>query len=67
MTASEQVLVNHLQEAAHNTERAYWWLKSIDSKAAKELGIDNELEIALGLLSKVFTTVKERELKIRQK
>lgn len=35
MKPTEEVILTHAQEANHNAERAYWWMKGIDRDEAQ--------------------------------
>ena len=60
MTPTEEVIVTHAQEANHNAERAYWWMKGIDREEAQRLGLSDMVQSILSLLQKVdnITTFK---------
>lgn len=45
MTPTEEVIVTQAQEANHNAERAYWWMKGITHDPdcpCREKGGENE-------------------------
>ena len=60
MTPTEEVIVTHAQEANHNAERAYWWMKGIDREEAQRRGLSDMVQSVLSLLQKVdnITTFK---------
>lgn len=53
MTPTEEIITAHVQEANHNAERAYWWMKGIDREEARRLGLNDMVQTVLNLLQKV--------------
>lgn len=67
MTPTEEVIVTHAQEANHNAERAYWWMKGIDREEAQRLGLSDMVQSALSLLQKVDNITMDIQITIKQK
>ena len=44
MKPTEEVILTHAQEANHNAERAYWWMKGIDREEAQHLGLTDMVQ-----------------------
>lgn len=67
MTPTEEVIVTHAQEANHNAERAYWWMKGIDREEAQRLGLTDMVQSVLSLLQKVDNITMDIQITIKQK
>lgn len=67
MTPTEEVIITHVQEANHNAERAYWWMKGIDRDEAQRLGLNDMVQTALSLLQKVDNITMDIQITIKQK
>lgn len=67
MTPTEEVIVTHAQEANHNAERAYWWMKGIDREEAQRLGLSDMVQSVLSLLQKVDNITRDIQITIKQK
>lgn len=67
MTPTEEVIVTHAQEANHNAERAYWWMKGIDREEAQRLGLADMVQSVLSLLQKVDNITLDIQITIKQK
>lgn len=67
MTPTEEVIVTHAQEANHNAERAYWWMKGIDREEAQRLGLADMVQSVLSLLQKVDNITMDIQITIKQK
>lgn len=67
MTATEEVITTHAQEANHNAERAYWWMKGIDRDEAQRLGLNEKVQAVLDLLQKVDNITMDIIITIKQK
>lgn len=67
MTPTEEVIVTHAQEANHNAERAYWWMKGIDREEAQRLGLSDMVQSVLSLLQKVDNITMDIVITINQK
>lgn len=67
MTPTEEVIVTHAQEANHNAERAYCWMKGIDRDEAQRLGLTDMVLEVLSLLQKVDNITMDIQITIKQK
>lgn len=67
MTPTEEVIITHAQEANHNAERAYWWMKGIDRDEAQRLGLADMVQSVLSLLQKVDNITMDIQITIKQK
>lgn len=67
MTPTEEVITTHAQEANHNAERAYWWMKGIDRDEAQRLGLNDKVQTVLNLLQKVDNITMDIVITIKQK
>lgn len=67
MTPTEEVIITHAQEANHNAERAYWWMKGIDREEAQRLGLTDMVLEVLSLLQKVDNITMDIQITIKQK
>lgn len=67
MTPTEEVIITHAQEANHNAERAYWWMKCIDRDEAQRLGLADMVQSVLSLLQKVDNITMDIQITIKQK
>lgn len=59
--------MTHAQEANHNVQRAYWWMKNIDREEAQRLGLTDMVQSVLSLLRKVDNITMDIQITIRQK
>lgn len=67
MKQTEEVIITHAEEANHNAERAYWWIKGIDRDEAQRLGLNDMVQSVLNLLQKVDNITLDIVIKIKQK
>lgn len=67
MKPTEEVILTHAQEANHNAERAYWWMKGIDREEAQRLGLTDMVQSVLLLLQKVNNITMDIQIIIKQK
>lgn len=67
MKPTEEVILTHAQEANHNAERAYWWMKGIDREEAQRLGLADMVQSVLSLLQKVDNITMDIQITIKQK
>ena len=67
MKPTEEVILTHAQEANHNAERAYWWMKGIDREEAQRLGVADMVQSVLSLLQKVDNITIDIQIIIKQK
>jgi hypothetical protein len=67
MKPTEEVILTHAQEANHNAERAYWWMKGIDREEAQRLGVADMVQSVLSLLQKVDNITIDIQITIKQK
>lgn len=67
MKPTEEVIITHAEEANHNAERAYWWIKGIDRNEAQRLGLNDMVQSVLNLLQKVDNITMDIVIKIKQK
>ena len=67
MKPTEEVILTHAQEANHNAERAYWWMKGIDREEAQRLGLSDMVQSVLSLLQKVDNITMDIQITIKQK
>lgn len=66
MKPTEEVIQTHAQEANHNAERAYWWMKGIDRDEAQRLGLTDMVLEVLSLLQKVDNITMDIVITIKQ-
>lgn len=66
MQPTEEVILTHAQEANHNAERAYWWMKGIDRDEAQRLGLTDMVLEVLSLLQKVDNITMDIVITIKQ-
>lgn len=66
MQPTEEVILTHAQEANHNAERAYWWMKGIDRDEAQRLGLNDMVQSVLNLLQKVDNITMDIVITIKQ-
>lgn len=50
---ASEVMIQQIEEANHNAERSYWWMKGIDRDEAQRLGVSDMVQSVLSLLQKV--------------
>ena len=67
MTHTEEVITTHAQEANHNAERAYWWMKGVDKDTAERLGVADMVKNVLSLLQKVDNITMDIQITIKNK
>ena len=67
MKPTEEVILTLAQEANHNAERAYWWMKGIDREEAQRLGVADMVQSVLSLLQKVDNITIDIQITIKQK
>lgn len=67
MKPTEEVILTQAQEANHNAERAYWWMKGIDREEAQRLGVADMVQSVLSLLQKVDNITIDIQITIKQK
>lgn len=66
MTPTEEVMLTHAQEANHNAERAYWWMKGIDREEAQRLGVADMVQSVLSLLQTVDNITMDIVITVKQ-
>lgn len=66
MKPTEEVITTHAQEANHNAERAYWWMKGIDRDEAQRLGLNDMVQSVLNHLQKVDNITMDIVITIKQ-
>lgn len=67
MAHSKEAIITNAQEANHNAERAYWWMKGIDRDEAQRLGLNDMVQTVLSLLQKVDNITLDIQIAIKQK
>lgn len=67
MEPTEEIIITHAEEANHNAERAYWWMKGIDPDEAQRLGLNDKVQTVLSLLQKVDNITTDIVITIKQK
>lgn len=67
MKPTEEVILTHAQEANHNAERSYWWMKGVDREEAQRLGLADMVQSVLSLLQKVDNITMDIQITIKQK
>lgn len=60
-------VITGVEQANHNAERAYWWMKGIDRDEAQRLNITNEVNTVLSLLQRVDNITMDIVITIKQK
>lgn len=60
-------VITGVEQANHNAERAYWWMKGIDRDEARRLNIANEVNTVLSLLQRVDNITMDIVITIKQK
>lgn len=60
-------VITGVEQANHNAERAYWWMKGIDRDEAQRLNIANEVNTVLSLLQRVDNITMDIVITIKQK
>lgn len=53
LNPASQVMIQQIEEAKHNAERSYWWMKRVDRDEAQRLGVSDMVQSVLSLLQKV--------------
>lgn len=66
MEPSEEIIIAHAEEANHNAERAYWWMKGIDRDEAQRLGLNDKVQTVLNLLQKIDNITMDIVITIKQ-
>lgn len=67
LQGKEQIIITHAEEANHNAERSYWWMKGIDRDEAQRLGVNDMVQSVLDLLQKVDNITMDIVITIKQK
>lgn len=67
MKPTEEIIITHAEEANHNAERAYWWIKGIDREEAQRLGLNDMVQSVLNLLQKVDHITMDIVITVKQK
>lgn len=67
MTKSEHIILSQVQEANHQAERAYWWMKEIDREEARRLGLTGMVQSVLALLNHVDDITVDIGIAIKDK
>lgn len=67
LQGKEQIIITHAEEASHNAERSYWWMKGIDRDEAQRLGVNDMVQSVLDLLQKVDNITMDIVITIKQK
>lgn len=65
--SKEQTMIVQAEEANHNAERAYWWMKGIDRDEAQLLGLNDKVQTVLSLLQMVDNITMDIVITIKQK
>lgn len=65
--SKEQTMIVQAEEANHNAERAYWWMKGIDREEAQRLGLNDKVQIVLNLLQEIDNITMDIVTTIKQK
>lgn len=67
MTPAEETITTQANEANHNAERAYWWMKGIDRDEAQRLGLSDMVQNVLDILQKVDDITMDIVITIKEK
>ena len=67
LNPASEVMVTQIEQANHNAERAYWWMKGIDREEAQRLGLTDMVQSVLLLLQKVDHITMDIVITIKQK
>lgn len=66
MISTDEV-TTHVQEANHNVERSYWWMKGIDRDEAQRLGLNEKIQTVLKILQKIDNITMDIIITIKNK
>lgn len=67
LNPASQVMIQQIEEANHNAERSYWWMKGVDRDEAQRLGVNDMVQTVLNLLQKVDNITLDIVITIKQK
>lgn len=67
LNPASQVMIQQIEEANHNAERSYWWMKGVDRDEAQRLGVNDMVQTVLNLLQKVDNITMDIVITIKQK
>ncbi len=67
LNPASQVIIQQIEEANHNAERSYWWMKGVDRDEAQRLGVNDMVQTVLNLLQKVDNITMDIVITIKQK
>lgn len=67
LNPASQVMIQQIEEANHNAERSYWWMKGVDRDEAQRLGLNDKVQTVLNLLQKVDNITMDIVITIKQK
>ena len=60
-------MLTKVEQANHEAERAYWWMKGVDRETAERLDVIGQVSEVLKLLQKVDNITMDITIKIKQK
>lgn len=60
-------MLTKVEQANHEAERAYWWMKGVDRETAERLDVLGQVSEVLKLLQKVDNITMDITIKIKQK
>lgn len=60
-------MLTRIEQANHETERAFWWMKGIDREMANRIGVSEKICNVLKLLQTVDDITMDIIIKIKQK
>lgn len=64
---ASEVMIQQIEEANHNAERSYWWMKGVDRDEAQRLGVNDMAQTVLDLLQKVDNITMDIVITIKRK
>ena len=67
MAQSKEDMLTNVEQANHEAERAYWWMKGVDRETAERLDVLGQVSEVLKLLQKVDNITMDITIKIKQK
>ena len=67
MAQSQEDMLTKVEQANHEAERAYWWMKGVDRETAERLDVLGQVSEVLKLLQKVDNITMDITIKIKQK
>ncbi|MDD6868593.1 MAG: hypothetical protein PUE39_03445 [bacterium] len=67
MAQSKEDMLTKVEQANHEAERAYWWMKGVDRETAERLDVLGQVSEVLKLLQKVDNITMDITIKIKQK